>query len=182
MSNLLYSTQSVLSIKPFVYHVTTLENFKNWLASGIWQLASGNWQLAGTDWRQEELLNLYTFIPLRGATKKRREKNVELEEEEEPSGPLGRSRSGRISICAEAVSASEKEWEREREGWRGRRGESRLTIGNNQWEMRVHFRTFCINWKRVVPAQRNVTKRNESIRWHPQRPALKWFLIIFLNL
>lgn len=68
-----------------------------------------------------------------------------MEEEEEPSGPLGRSRSGRISICVEAVSASEKEREREREGWRGGRGESRLTIGNNQWEMRVHFRTFCIN-------------------------------------
>lgn len=36
-----------------------------------------------------------------------------MEEEEEPSGPLGRSRSGRISICVEAVSASEKERERE---------------------------------------------------------------------
>lgn len=64
-----------------------------------------------------------------------------MEEEEEPNRPLGRSRSGRISICAEAVSASERKREEREEG----RGESRLTIANNQWEMRVHFRTFCIN-------------------------------------
>lgn len=46
---------------------------------------------------------------------------------------------------ARRLSARQRKRESERGKGGGMRGESRLTIGNNQWEMRVHFRTFCIN-------------------------------------
>lgn len=171
MSNLLYSTQSVLSIKPFVYHVTTLENFKNWLASGIWQLASGNWQLAGTDWRQEELLNLYTFIPLRGATKKKAWEKCRI-------GGRGGTQwaTGEITFGAHfnLRGGCQRVRERKREG----RVEGR--------EVRAVWQSATISGKCVFILGHFALIESElcphSIRWHPQRPALKWFLIIFLNL
>lgn len=137
-------TQPGPSIKSFAYHLTTLKNFKNWLASGNWHLATGNWQ-ATTDGERNCLI--YILSSHYGARNKMEQ----------------RLREGRRRIGMQWADHVRGAFQFTQSLSARRRGATRLTIANNQWEMRVHFRTFCINWKRVVPAQRNQTKRIHSL-------------------
>lgn len=175
----LHSAHSVLSIKPFVYHVTTLENFKNWLASGTWHLATGNWQ-APTDGERNCLI--YILSSHYGAQQKitKAWEKCRIGKGQDPVVHWGDHVLGAFQF-ARRLSARQRK--RESEGKERRRGETERpvwqspTISGKCVFILGHF---ALIESELCP--HTETKRNEYIRWHPQQRAVKWFLIIFLNL